>query len=224
MSKYNNLKTAIRQAIKSNGNQEITGDLLQIALLAVMTSLGKGFQFYGVLHPEDSAQVGDENMFFILFEPGVYGSLNGFSLSQNEIAVVTWNGVWNIIKFSFDSSVIQPLVLQETQRATGVERDLQAQITGNRSDLVGAINQETQRATQAEASIRQDVADLDTILRNELHQVQRDLQGEIDKKQKTLTDTDGSYGQRVKSLETNSATKSELPNRIQNSLIDSLEE
>ena len=29
MANYNNLKTAIKSVIKANGNQEITGDILQ---------------------------------------------------------------------------------------------------------------------------------------------------------------------------------------------------
>lgn len=37
---YENLKAAIKQAIKQNGNQEITGDLLQATLLSIVDNLG----------------------------------------------------------------------------------------------------------------------------------------------------------------------------------------
>lgn len=37
---YENLKSAIKQAIKNNNSQEITGDLLQSTLLSIVNTLG----------------------------------------------------------------------------------------------------------------------------------------------------------------------------------------
>ena len=37
---YENLKNAIKQTIKQNGNQEITGILLQNALIAIINEIG----------------------------------------------------------------------------------------------------------------------------------------------------------------------------------------
>ncbi len=37
---YEDLKSAIKQAIKSNNNQEITGDLLQSTLLGIINTIG----------------------------------------------------------------------------------------------------------------------------------------------------------------------------------------
>ena len=53
---YENLKTAIKQAIKQNGNQEITGDLLQSTLLNIVDELSNethvGYDVYsGIISP-----------------------------------------------------------------------------------------------------------------------------------------------------------------------------
>lgn len=45
---YNILKDSIKAVIKENGNGEITGQLLQDTLLAVVNSLGTGYQFMGL--------------------------------------------------------------------------------------------------------------------------------------------------------------------------------
>ena len=45
---YENLKSAIKQAIKQNGNQEITGDLLQSTLLSIVDTVGEGATFAGI--------------------------------------------------------------------------------------------------------------------------------------------------------------------------------
>ena len=42
MADFTALKTAIQNAIKQNGNEEITGNLLQDVLLAIVTTLGEG--------------------------------------------------------------------------------------------------------------------------------------------------------------------------------------
>ena len=46
------LKAAIQDVIKANGNNEITGALMQQTLLAILNSLGSGFQFMGVATTE----------------------------------------------------------------------------------------------------------------------------------------------------------------------------
>lgn len=41
MAQFDNLKNAIREAIKSNGNEEITGETLQQVLIAIVDALGE---------------------------------------------------------------------------------------------------------------------------------------------------------------------------------------
>lgn len=54
MANYETLKSAIQQVVKTNGNQEITGALLQQSLFAMINSLGAGYQFIGIATPAPS--------------------------------------------------------------------------------------------------------------------------------------------------------------------------
>ena len=45
MGNYKELKQAVSDVIKTNGNQEITGAILQNTLLSIINSVGKNFQY-----------------------------------------------------------------------------------------------------------------------------------------------------------------------------------
>lgn len=79
---YENLKAAIKQAIKQNGNQEITGHILQSTLLSVVDNIPEVVQESG--ETEDkvmsqkvvSAKLSNlENRFVVLGE-NEYNSIN----------------------------------------------------------------------------------------------------------------------------------------------------
>ena len=70
MSNYANLKSAIQDVIKTNGNNEITGQLLQNELLAMITTLGYGYQFMGVASPDTVPGTPDAKVFYIAYTPG----------------------------------------------------------------------------------------------------------------------------------------------------------
>lgn len=93
MSNYNNLKTAIQQVIKQNGKQEITGDILQSTLLAMVNSIGKNYQYVGIATPELDPGSPDQNVMYITSQNGVYANFNNLQV-ENEIAVLTFNGEW----------------------------------------------------------------------------------------------------------------------------------
>lgn len=93
MSNYNNLKTAIQQVIKQNGKQEITGDILQSTLLAMVNSIGKNYQYVGIATPEFDPGSPDQNVMYITSQNGVYANFNNLQV-ENEIAVLTFNGEW----------------------------------------------------------------------------------------------------------------------------------
>lgn len=93
MSNYNNLKTAIQQVIKQNGKQEITGDILQSTLLAMVNSIGENYQYVGIATPELDPGSPDQNVMYITSQNGVYANFNNLQV-ENEIAVLTFNGEW----------------------------------------------------------------------------------------------------------------------------------
>lgn len=99
MANYATLKTAIQQVVRTNGNNEITGALLQQSLLAMVDSLGAFFQFAGVAVPSTNPGTPDQNIFYIAGTAGTYSNIGGFVLNDGEFGVFLYNGTWQ--KYSF---------------------------------------------------------------------------------------------------------------------------
>ncbi len=94
MSQYSVLKSAIQQVVKENHNNEITGQLLQSALMSLINSLGAYYQFAGIAIPELDPGTPDQNVFYIVTIPGVYSNFGGIKIENDELAVLMYNGQW----------------------------------------------------------------------------------------------------------------------------------
>lgn len=92
MANYATLKAAIQDVIRTNGNNEITGSLLQQSLLAMITSLGAGYQYAGVATPETQLEVADQRKFWIAATPGNY--TNGAQLADGDVAIISYSSRW----------------------------------------------------------------------------------------------------------------------------------
>jgi len=95
MANYATLKAAIAAAIKQNGNKEITGNLLQQQLLAMVNSLGVGYQYAGIATPATNPGTPDQNVFYLASTAGTYTNFGGLVLADGEIAILKWNGAWS---------------------------------------------------------------------------------------------------------------------------------
>ena len=94
MANYATLKAAIQAVIKTNGNNEITGELLQQSLLAMIGSLGADYQFAGVAVPTTNPGTPDQNVFY-LAGPGLYPNFGNARVDTGEIRAFKWNGAWD---------------------------------------------------------------------------------------------------------------------------------
>ena len=93
MANYATLKAAIQQVVKTNGNNEITGALLQQSLLAMINSLGANYQFAGVANPTTNPGTPDQNVFYVAFLPGEYSNFgSAVTLKGGDVAVFAYNG------------------------------------------------------------------------------------------------------------------------------------
>lgn len=72
MGAYTNLKNAIKQVIKQNGNQEITGQLLQNTLLSMVDTLGTDYKYCGIATPTTVPSTDEGNMYYFAKESGSY--------------------------------------------------------------------------------------------------------------------------------------------------------
>ncbi len=95
MGNYEQLKEAIKAVIKTNGNQEITGQAMQDTLLAITSSFGQGALFAGIATPETNPLTPDQNVFYLASKSGVYPNFNGLSVADGEIVVFSLSdGQW----------------------------------------------------------------------------------------------------------------------------------
>lgn len=94
---YASLKAAIQAVIKQNGNEEITGDLLQQSLLAMINALGVGYQFVGVATPETNPTIGDEKIMYIAVDSGTYSNFvtPAVTLDGSKIAIFLYSTSWS---------------------------------------------------------------------------------------------------------------------------------
>lgn len=94
MANYNTLKSAIQSVIRQNGNNEITGPILQQTLIAIINELGAEYQFAGVATPQTNPGTPDHNVAYIAASGGNYANF-GYTLADGEIAFFLYSGQWN---------------------------------------------------------------------------------------------------------------------------------
>jgi hypothetical protein len=113
MANYQELKRAIANVIKTNGNQEITGAILQNVLKSMVSVIGENATFAGIAIPGTNPGTPDANVFYIAAETGSYPNFGGSKvITDNEIAIFNLeHGSW--IKYSI------PVI--KTSRAARIE-------------------------------------------------------------------------------------------------------
>lgn len=143
MANYNTLKTSIQEVIKTNGNKEITGQVLQDSLIAMINSFGAGYQFVGVATPETNPGTPDQNVFYI----GGAGTYSNFGTSivipQGSLCVFAYNGDW-------------------VKNAISIVNVINDLITGGANNALSAeqgkvLNQELSQLDQEVNKLKQDV-------------------------------------------------------------------
>ena len=96
MGNYEQLKKAIADVIKTNGNEEITGAIMQQTLISIVNNLGSNAQFAGVAVPSTVPEDTDGSVFYLASTQGTYPNFNNIEVNASEMAVFTKNtaGTW----------------------------------------------------------------------------------------------------------------------------------
>lgn len=94
MGNYENLKQSITEVIRTNGNQEITGAVLQSTLLTIISTVGANATFVGIATPTTNPGTPDGSVFYLASESGTYTNFGGVEL-QDGLSVLMWNGSWS---------------------------------------------------------------------------------------------------------------------------------
>ena len=95
MSNYNSLKATIDANIKQNGNQEITGPILNSVLNQIVNILGTGYQFAGVATIATDPGTPDAKVFYIANGKGTYEKSGGINVTEDEVVVLYWDTAWH---------------------------------------------------------------------------------------------------------------------------------
>ena len=122
MSNYNNLKTTIDANIKQNGNQEITGQILNSVLNQMVNILGTGYQFAGVatLDPATDPGTPDAKVFYIANGKGTYTNFGSLEVTEDEVVVLYWDSAWHKVATGIASQAkLSELESEVTEYPTG---------------------------------------------------------------------------------------------------------
>lgn len=94
MGNYKELKAAVSSVIKTNGNQEITGAIMQNALLSIISTVGGNATFAGIATPDTNPGTPDQNVFYLAAQPGIYSNFGGAELTDQILVFSNKNGNW----------------------------------------------------------------------------------------------------------------------------------
>lgn len=92
MANWTILKEAIANVIKTNGNQEITGQVLQNTLTNIVNAVGENATFVGVATPSTNPGTPDGNVFYIAYTAGNYvnfqSKAGNLTVNPGELAIL----------------------------------------------------------------------------------------------------------------------------------------
>ena len=91
MASWATLKAAIANIIKTNGNQEITGQVLQNALNNIISSVGENASFVDVATPTTNPGTPDGPVFYLATRNGTYSNFGGIVV-EDDAVILLYNG------------------------------------------------------------------------------------------------------------------------------------
>lgn len=132
MANYEELKRAVKQVIKPNGVQEITGEILQNVLVKMIDTFGDEYKCKGVAVTSTTPQVSGKTLYFAS-TPGVYANFAGLSVVKGEFVAFAYDGANWSKTVLIDASNFATLDLVNDYNAT-------TDHAGRRFELAEAIN------------------------------------------------------------------------------------
>lgn len=102
MANWSDLKAAVEQVIKTNGNNEITGQILQDTLNTIISNLGEYATFAGVASLTTNPGNPDGLTFYLASDVGTYPNFGGATVDDRVSILINsgTNGTWEVIPTS----------------------------------------------------------------------------------------------------------------------------
>lgn len=135
MSNYNNLKTTIDANIKQNGNQEITGPILNSVLNQMVNILGTGYQFAGVAVLDTDPGTPDAKVFYIANGKGKYEKFGGLEVTEDEVVVLYWDSAWHKVS----TGIASQAKLSELEKVVGTYSASASSVNNGKNFIFGGL-------------------------------------------------------------------------------------
>lgn len=135
MADYSKLKDAITEVIKTNGNQEITGQILQNTLLSIVNVIGEDRTFAGVAEPDTNPGNPDQNVIWAATQKGTYTGFGNYVHDGVGIAFLGnttsgWQAVkMNVVGVDSDGNPVNPDSYVTKEVFEKFKKDLVAELT-----------------------------------------------------------------------------------------------
>lgn len=116
---WTDLKAAVSAVIKTNGNQEITGSVLQSTLNSIIDQVGANASYKGVAIPSTIPGTPDGPLFYIASTPGTYANFGGVVIEKYSLNILNYSGgSWAIVKIFESTELLGDLGSSETKGIT----------------------------------------------------------------------------------------------------------
>lgn len=117
MGNYEQLKQAVADVIKTNGNQEITGAIMQNVLNTIVSTVGANRTFVGIANKNTNPGTPDGNVFYIAYTAGNYVNFQfrtGYLTVKPDELAILYNEKTNWGKFVIGMSSDGVIALANT--------------------------------------------------------------------------------------------------------------
>ena len=98
MANYSNLIAAIKAAVKQNGTNDITGQLMQDVLVTMTNTIGRFAAFAGTAMPSTNPNNPDQTVYYLTSIPGTYVNFGGIVVPPDRlVALHNISGSWEMV-------------------------------------------------------------------------------------------------------------------------------
>lgn len=147
MGNFDTARAHIKNVIKENNNQEITGDILQNVLIDILNNIGVGYIFGGIADPTtkpESLTGTNAPVYYISNKAGTYVNFDNIAVNENELAFLVNGSDKKWKKFSINipiATVLKDGLLAKKDKAY-IETLKPWLIAHNNVTTIDALNQE----------------------------------------------------------------------------------
>lgn len=98
MANYANLIAAIKAAVKQNGTNDITGQVMQDVLVSMTNTIGRFAAFAGTAMPSTNPNNPDQTVYYLTSIPGTYVNFGGIVVPPDRlVALHNISGSWEMV-------------------------------------------------------------------------------------------------------------------------------